>query len=347
MRGLMKTAKGPGNLELREVEKPVPTKNEVLVDIAAAGLCGTDLHIKHDQTHYTTPVILGHEYSGVVEVVGEDVKDIRVGDKVVSPATAYCGQCFQCKTGHMNRCTDENRRVLGVARANGAFASHLVVPEYIVHKVPDGVSLEEAALAEPTACAVHGVLETTPISPGDSVVIQGPGTMGLLAIQIARAMGAAKIIVTGVTSDKARFDIAEDLGADVTIDVLETSNVLELIQSHTDGMGADVVIECSGAGPARSQALEFVRVAGHIGLVGVQGKESAVNLDRILEKELTMTGFWGTLPSSWVKTLRLLRSGQVDVKPLITHRMALSDWQRGFELMESQEAIKVLFTSLE
>jgi len=346
VRGLMKTAHGPDNIELRTVEKPIPSKNEVLVEIAAAGICGTDLHIKHDQIHYTAPVIMGHEYSGTVVGVGNDVKNIQLGDLVVSPATAYCGQCFQCKTGHMNRCTDENRRVLGVSRANGAFASHLVVPEYIVHKIPNGVSLEEAALAEPTACAVHGVLETTPITPGDTVVIQGPGTMGLLAIQIAKAMGAANVITTGVSTDRTRFEIAKKLGVDLTIDVLET-NPLELIKEQTGGLGADVVIECSGAGSARAQALEFVRIAGHVGLVGVQGSESKLNLDRMLEKELTMTGFWGTLPSSWVKTLRLLDSGQVDVKPLITHKLDLGEWQTGFELMESQQAIKVLFTDLE
>ena len=341
----MKVDYGPENIELRDIEQPTPAKNEVLVETAAAGICGTDLHIKHDQTHYTAPVIMGHEYSGKVIEIGADVSTVKIGDLVVSPATAYCGQCFQCKTGHMNRCTDENRCILGVARANGAFASHLTVPEYIIHKIPQGVSLEEAALAEPTACAVHGILERTPISPGDTVVIQGPGTMGLLAIQIAKVMGAANIIITGVSADESRFTVAKSLGANMTVNV-QTEDPLKIIHDATDGLGADVVVECSGAGSARSQSLEFVRVAGHIGLVGVQGKESAVNLDRILEKELTVTGFWGTLPSSWVKTLRLLKSKQVDVNPLITHRIALSDWQEGFELMESQQAIKVLFTDL-
>ncbi|MGY5875725.1 MAG: alcohol dehydrogenase catalytic domain-containing protein [Candidatus Thorarchaeota archaeon] len=343
----MKTARGPGNLELRDVDKPKPTKNQVLVEVTAAGLCGTDLHIKHDQTHYAPPVILGHEYSGTVVAIGEDVKSIKVGDLVTSPATAYCGQCHQCKTGHMNRCTAEDRRVLGVARANGAFAKYLVAPEYIIHKIPKGVTMEEAALAEPVACVVHGVLETTPITAGDTVVIQGPGTMGLLAIQVARAMGASKVIITGVTADRSRLDVAKKLGANLAIDVQETSDVLDIVQSETDGLGADVVIEASGAGPARAQALEFVKVAGHVGLVGVQGKDTTLPLDRVLEKELTMTGFWGTLPSSWVATLRLLSSGLVDVKPLITHRIGLSEWERGFELMESQKAIKVLFTDLE
>ncbi|MGY5854370.1 MAG: alcohol dehydrogenase catalytic domain-containing protein [Candidatus Thorarchaeota archaeon] len=343
----MKTARGPGNLELREVEKPTPTKNQVLVEVTAAGLCGTDLHIKHDQTHYTPPVILGHEYSGTVVAVGEDVRNIKEGDLVTSPATAYCGQCYQCKTGHMNRCTAEDRRVLGVARANGAFAKFLVAPEYIIHKIPKGVSMEEAALAEPVACVVHGVMETTPITAGDTVVIQGPGTMGLLTVQVARAMGASKVIITGVTADRSRLEVAKKLGADLAINVQETSDVLEIVKTETDGLGADVVIEASGAGPARAQSLEFVKVAGHVGLVGVQGKDTTLPLDKVLEKELTMTGFWGTLPSSWVTTLRLLSSGLVDVKPLITHRIGLSEWEHGFELMESQKAIKVLFTDLE
>ncbi|MFW9799162.1 MAG: zinc-binding dehydrogenase [Candidatus Thorarchaeota archaeon] len=347
MRGLMKTARGAGNLEIREVDSPLPARNEVLVEVAAAGICGSDVHIKHDSSFYTPPVILGHEYSGTVKEIGSDVQGVQVGDKVVSPATAYCGRCYQCKTGHMNRCTAPDRRILGVSLANGAFAKYLTVPEYIIHKVPKGVSLEEAALAEPTACAVHAVAETTPICPGDTVVVQGPGTMGLLAVQVAKAMGAGKVIVTGVTSDKGRLEVAEEVGADLTIDIESKGNATEVIRKHTDGLGADVVIEASGACAACNQALDFVKVAGHVSLVGVRGRSMEIDLDHIIEKELTMTGTWGTLPSSWITTLRLMGSRKIDVGPLITHRISIDKWEQGFELMETQKAIKVLFTDLE
>lgn len=347
MRGLMKIARGPGNLELKDIDEPIPMRDEVLIEVVAAGICGTDVHIKHDQAFYTPPVVLGHEYSGRVVEVGSDVTEVAVGDSVVSPATAYCGKCYQCKTGHMNRCTSETKRILGTSRANGAFAKYLTVPEYIIHKIPKGVSMEEAALAEPTACVVHSVIDKSPIVPGDVVVVQGPGTMGLLAAQIAKAMGAGKIIVTGVTSDQWRFDIAKKVGVDITLDVQADANPLGTIMDVTDGRGADVVIEASGACIACNQALDFVKVAGHVTLLGIRGRPLDIDLDAMAVKELTMSGTWGTLPSSWVTTLRLMESKKIDVAPLITHKISLDKWEEGFELMEKQKAIKVLFTKFD
>ncbi|MFW9954153.1 MAG: zinc-binding dehydrogenase, partial [Candidatus Thorarchaeota archaeon] len=199
-------------------------------------------------------------------------------------------------------------------------------------------------LSEPAACVVRCVAERSPISPGDVVVVQGPGTMGLMATQIAKAMGAAKVIITGITSDEWRFDIARKVGADDTIDVLKEKDAVKLVRSLSDGIGADVVIEASGSAAARRQAIEFVKVTGHVTLLGTQGTNTDLYLDHVVEKELTMSGSWGTLPSTWVLTLRMMGAGQLDVKPLITHRLALSEWERGFELMETQQAIKVLFT---
>ena len=343
----MKIARGPGNLELKDIDEPIPMRDEVLIEVVAAGICGTDVHIKHDQAFYTPPVVLGHEYSGRVVEVGSDVTEVAVGDSVVSPATAYCGKCYQCKTGHMNRCTSETKRILGTSRANGAFAKYLTVPEYIIHKIPKGVSMEEAALAEPTACVVHSVIDKSPIVPGDVVVVQGPGTMGLLAAQIAKAMGAGKIIVTGVTSDQWRFDIAKKVGVDITLDVQADANPLGTIMDVTDGRGADVVIEASGACIACNQALDFVKVAGHVTLLGIRGRPLDIDLDAMAVKELTMSGTWGTLPSSWVTTLRLMESKKIDVAPLITHKISLDKWEEGFELMEKQKAIKVLFTKFD
>ena len=343
----MKTARGPGNLELKEIDEPRPKKDEVLIEVAAAGICGTDVHIKHDQAFYTPPVVLGHEYSGKVVEIGPDVTQIVVGDLVVSPATQYCGKCYQCKTGHMNRCTAEGKKILGTSLANGAFAKYLTVPEYIIHKIPKGVTMEEAALAEPTACVVHSVIDKSPIIPGDVVVVQGPGTMGLLAAQVAKSMGAGKVIVTGVTADQWRFDIAKKIGVDIALDVQTNPDPVKTIMDESDGRGADVVIEASGACIACSQALEFVKVAGHVTLLGIRGRPLDINLDTMAVKELTMSGTWGTLPSSWVTTLRLMGSKKIDVAPLITNRISLTEWEKGFELMENQKAIKVLFTEFD
>ncbi len=342
----MKTKKGPGNLELVDIEEPVPGPGQVLVEVSAAGICGSDVHIKHDTAFYTPPVVLGHEYSGTIVDTGPDVCGLEVGDKVVSPATAYCGRCCQCRTGHVNRCTAEEKQILGVSLANGAFAKYLVVPEYIVHQIPDGVSMEEAALAEPTACVVHTIAECTKVTPGDVVVVQGPGTTGLVAVQVVKAMGAAQVIVTGITADEWRMEIAREVGADMTIDVQKETDAVQIVNDVTDGIGADVVVEASGSGAARKQAFEFVKTTGQIALIGIQGKPITVDLDLIVTKELHVLGTWGTIPSTWVTTLRMMASKRIDVKPLITHRISLDEWKKGFELMESQKAIKVLFTDL-
>ncbi len=343
----MKTARGVGNIELKDIDPPKPQRGEVLVEVVAAGICGTDMHIRQDHSFYTPPVVLGHEYAGTVIEIAEGVSNIQVGDRVTSPATQYCGQCYQCKTGHVNRCTAEGKKILGVSLAHGGFAKYVAVPEYVIHKIPDGLSMEEAALAEPAACVVRCVGERSPISPGDVVLVQGPGTMGLMATQVAKAMGASKVIITGITSDEWRFEIAKSVGADIAIDVLTEKNAVDIVRGETDCAGADVVIEASGSAAARRQALEFVKTTGHVTLLGTQGTNTELYLDHIVEKELTMSGSWGTLPSTWVMTLRLMASGQLDVKPLITHRISLDDWKQGFELMETQKAIKVLFTDLE
>lgn len=343
----MKTKKGPGNLELADIEEPLPGPGQVLVEVSAAGICGSDVHIKHDTAFYTPPVVLGHEYSGTIVDIGPDVHGLELGDRVVSPATAYCGRCYQCKTGHVNRCTAEAKQILGVSLANGAFAQYLVVPEYIVHKVPHSVSMEEAAVAEPTACVVHTIAECTEITPGDVVVVQGPGTTGLVAVQVAKAMGAGHVIVTGVTADEWRMEIAREVGADTTIDVQKDADAVQRVIDLTDGIGADVVIEASGSGAARRQAFDFVKTTGQIALIGIQGKPTQLDMDLIVTKELRVLGTWGTIPSTWVTTLRMMASKSIDVNPLITHRISLEQWKEGFELMESQKAIKVLFTDLE
>ncbi len=343
----MKVSRGVGNIELRDIDEPVAGPGEVLVEVHAAGLCGTDVHIKSNHSFYTPPVVLGHEYSGIVIDIGVGVDNIKVGDRVVSPATAFCGQCYHCKTGHVNRCTHDHKHILGVSLANGAFAKHLAVPEFIIHKIPDSLSLEEAALAEPAACVVHCVAERTPISPGDVVVVQGPGTMGLIATQVAKAMGAGQVIVTGITSDEWRFKIARSVGADHTIDVLTNPDPVHTVRELSGGLGADVVIECSGSAAARRQSLELVKLTGHVSLLGTQGTDTTLYLDHMVEKELTMIGSWGTIPSTWVLTLRMMAKGQIDVNPLITHRLSLDEWEKAFELMESQKAIKVLFTKFE
>jgi L-iditol 2-dehydrogenase len=342
LRALVKFARGEGNVELRDLSKPKCGKGEVLVEIESVGICGTDIHILHDQTFYSPPVVLGHEYCGKVMEVGEGVQGIDVGERVTSPATVPCGECYLCRTNHQNRCIGSNKKILGVSGANGAFAKYMAVPTSIIHKIPENVSSESAALAEPIACVVHAAIERMNVRPGETVVIQGPGPMGLIATQIAAIQGAGLIVVTGTSADDERLRITKNLGADVTIDV-EKENAVKAVNDLTSGLGADVVFEASGSPAARRQAFELVRRCGRIGYIGLTGRpKEEANLDAIIEKELSVAGSWGTIWTSWRTTLALLASGKIKTELLISHKLPLEDWQKGFNLMDRKEGLKIL-----
>lgn len=342
MAAVVKTKRGVGNIEVQEVEIPKVEPDSLLVEVKAAGICGTDIHILHDRSVYDPPVILGHEYAGIVIKVGKDVESFSIGDRVTSPATVPCGECMMCWMGHQNRCTSENKRILGVSKANGAFAKFMLVPAKIAHKIPPKVSFEEAALSEPTACVVHAVAERVGVGVGDVVVFLGPGPMGLLGLQVAKAQGAGQVIVTGTNADKERLRLAEELGADIVINI-DDEDANKVVWGTTDRLGADIVFEAAGADSARRQAFELVRRTGKIGLIGITGKLTTdIDLDQIVEKELDVIGSWGTIWTSWRRTFSLLASQKIKVSPLVTSRLGLDDWERGFKMMEDKTAIKVL-----
>jgi len=256
MRAVVKTKRGPGNVELRDVDVPKIAPDEVLIEVKRSGICGTDIHIYHDSAFYTPPVVLGHEYSGVIAQIGSEVSDFNVGERVTSPATIPCGTCFMCKINRPNRCIGEQKRILGSHKADGTFTKYVAVPSRILHKIPDALSFDEAAVVEPAACAIHNVSEIVGVNPGDIVVILGPGPMGLLSLQVAKISGAEKVVITGVGADKDRLRLAERLGADITINV-EEEDAVEIVKSITDGLGADVVIEASGASAARGDVVRL------------------------------------------------------------------------------------------
>jgi len=341
MKAVVKAKRGPGNVELREVDVPEIAPDEVLIEVKSSGICGTDIHIYHDLAFYTPPVILGHEYAGVITQVGREVSNFNVGDRVTSPATIPCGVCFMCKINRANRCIGEQKKILGAHKADGTFTRYVAVPSKILHKIPDALSFDEAAVVEPAACAIHNVSERVGIEPGDTVVVLGPGPMGLLSLQVAKASGAEKVIITGVNADKDRLRLAENLGADMTINV-EEEDAVAIIKSVTDGLGADVVIEASGASAARKQAFNLVRRCGKVGLIGLTGRPTDINLDKIVEGELDVKGSWGTIWTSWRKALKMISSGKIKVAPLITSKLPLEKWYEGFKMMEEKKALKVL-----
>jgi len=336
----VKYAPGKGNVELRDVQEPSPGPDEVMIEVKAAGICGSDLHI-YDwdiRLPIRTPVIIGHEFSGVIAEVGSSVTKWKPGDRVTSETSAYvCGECISCRTGNYNVCAE--KRLIGYW-FDGAFTKYCVVPSRLVHRLPDNVNFLSGALSEPLACCVNGVVEKTRIKPGDTVVIAGPGPIGLLSLQIAKSQGAS-VVVCGLSQDRKRLELAEKLGADLTINV-EEEDPLKTVSKITDGAGSDVFIDCSGSPNAIRMGLQIVRRGGQYTQIGLTGREFNLDFDLIAYKEITVRGSLGQRWTSWRIGLKMLSKGLVKTEPLISDVLPLSRWERGFQRVRSKEGIKVI-----
>ncbi|MGQ9632072.1 MAG: zinc-binding dehydrogenase [bacterium] len=340
MKGVVKVRKGVGNVELRDVPEPAPQPDEVIIEVKAAGICGSDIHIYYDDIFIPVnpPVVIGHEFSGVIAEVGSKVKDFKVGERVVSETAAVvCGRCRYCLTGSYNLCPE--RLTLGYWK-NGAFTKYCATPSWRVHRLPDNIDFESAALCEPLACCVHGVLELTEISPGDTVVVTGPGAIGLLSMQLSIASGG-RVVVCGTSADEHRLRLARELGAYAALNV-ERENALEFVRDITGGYGADVVLECSGAAPAANMGFEIVRKQGRYTQIGLFGKPITLDFEKIASKEIKTTGTLGQRRLAWERALALLERGQVRTLPLVSDRLPITDWKSGFEKFEKKEGIKIL-----
>ena len=340
MKAVVKYAPGKGNVELRDVQEPSPGPDEVMIEVKAAGICGSDLHI-YDwdiRLPIRTPVIIGHEFSGVIAEVGSSVTKWKPGDRVTSETSAYvCGECISCRTGNYNVCAE--KRLIGYW-FDGAFTKYCVVPSRLVHRLPDNVNFLSGALSEPLACCVNGVVEKTRIKPGDTVVIAGPGPIGLLSLQIAKSQGAS-VVVCGLSQDRKRLELAEKLGADLTINV-EEEDPLKTVSKITDGAGSDVFIDCSGSPNAIRMGLQIVRRGGQYTQIGLTGREFNLDFDLIAYKEITVRGSLGQRWTSWRIGLKMLSKGLVKTEPLISDVLPLSRWERGFQKVRSKEGIKVI-----
>lgn len=344
MKAVMKVAPGAGNIELREIEEPSPGPGQVKIRVQAAGICGTDLHIYKDEFRSWPPVVLGHEVAGEIVALGEGVENLEVGARVTTETYfSTCGACRYCRTGHKNLCLD--RRSIGSA-VNGGFTRYVVVPAENIHSLPENVDFHTGALTEPLACVVHGVSSTPTVAPGDVAVIAGPGAIGLLALQLVKAAGAT-VVMLGTDGDRRRLEMARTLGADHTVNV-QHEDPKSLLQDITpEGMGADVVYECSGAGPAAAQLLELVRRRGRYVQIGLFGKPVAWDLDQVCYRELVVTGSNASVPSAWIRALQLLKAGQVQTEPLITEIYKVTEWEEAFTGFESKRGIKTLLKPVE
>ncbi len=342
MRAIQKRATGTDGTDLHEVDVPDTTTGEVVIRVRASSVCASDIHLYHDEMPCIMPLVLGHEFTGVVEAIGDGVDNVEPGDAVVAVNNPHaCGTCPVCKDGYPNVCPE--KRALGFGR-DGAFAEYIRVPAYALHKVPDNVSPLAAALCEPLAVSVHAVEDRCGIREGDTVVVMGPGAIGLLEAQVARAEGAGRVIVAGTDVDvDLRLARATELGFEVCN--VQQENIEERVMDVTGGFGADVVIEAAGKAPAIAAGIRVLRRGGRMAVSGIVGiEEISVPWDGLVCKAATVTFAYSSRPRNWETGLRYLSEGKVVTEPLISHTFDLGDWREAFGLMEKAACIRSVFT---
>jgi L-iditol 2-dehydrogenase len=321
--GLAKLAPGEGNVDLAERPERAPGPGEVALDVAAAGICGTDLHIWLGEYDSVPPVTMGHEVCGTVASVGEGVDRGWAGARVaVETFFSTCGVCPYCRAGRLSVC--EQRRSIGT-HVDGGFAPRLVLPARNLHRVPDGLSDAAAALSEPLACVCNSLLDPSAVEPGDEVLVIGPGAIGLIAAQVARAAGG-RVTVRGTERDGPRLALAAELGSETSV--------------GGAAPGADVVVECSGAGPGIADALRAARRRGRIVQMGLRGADVTIPYDLICFHELTVTAGFASNPGSWRRAMALLEAGAVALEPLVSEVVPLGEWRRAFEASRAGEGVK-------
>jgi len=343
MLALVKTAKGEGHLELRDVPEPSITDDEVLIEVKATGICGSDIHLKHDTFPNWPPVILGHEFAGEIVETGKNIDDWKIGDRVVGePHTLHCGKCSLCRRGYIQNCVDKRPPGSGI---DGAFTKYLKYPSHLLHRIPEHMPFEHASLVEPAANTVTHIIDRHAIEAGDFVVVQGPGPIGLLAAQTAKVAGAREVMIIGAPADEdLRLPAARKLGIDHVVN-LSNEDPLQKCLELTDGVGADLVVECSGAPQAIAQTLHLVRRWGRICAIGLTGNRPVeLDWDVGITKVATLYFNLSTGYSSWDKTIWMIADGKIDVEPIITHRLPLTKWEQGFAAAENLEALKVVLT---
>lgn len=337
MRAIQKLRAGDEVVALVEIAPTaLPAKQHVRVEVAAAGICGTDLHIIDGSYSSRPPVTLGHEVSGVVTEVSPDVDPAWIGARVTMETFfKVCGACEYCRSGHPNMCG--NRFSIG-SGVNGGFAENVVVPVNNLHRLPDWLPIEIGSICEPLACVCQSMYNPTPaVKPGDRVLVLGPGAIGLLAAQVARAAGGS-VMVVGTDRDQIRMDLAAALG----FDVLKVPVAPTDLPAEWAG-GPDVVIECSGSGHAMRSGLELIRKRGRYVQIGQTADLVSVPLALVSFKEIEITGGFASTPPSWNLALSLIDRKLVDLAPLVSASYPLEKFAEAFNAARRSEGVKILF----
>ena len=332
------------HFEIQDVPEPQVGPEEVLIQVKACGICGSDVHgMDGSSGRRQPPIIMGHEASGVIAQVGQRVSGWEAGDRVTFDSTIWCGKCHFCAMGRVNLC--DNRRVLGVScdefRQDGAYAEYVAVPENIVFRLPDGLSFEQAAMVEPVSVAVHGV-QRVPVRLCDTGVVVGTGMIGLLVVQALRAAGCGRILAVDV--DPARLELASRLGADEGFSPKDTDVVAEVLR-RTNGRGADVVMEAVGMPHTVTTAIASVRKGGSVGLVGNLTPEVQLPLQAVVTREITLFGSCAS-SGEYPACLEMIARGTIQVDPLTSAVAPLDDAPAWFDRLYKGEAglMKVILT---
>jgi len=328
----------------KEVPEPQLGPEDVLIQVRACGICGSDVHgMDGSSGRRIPPLIMGHEAAGVIAEIGANVTSWQKGDRVTFDSTIYCGKCHFCRRGWINLC--DNRRVLGVScdeyRQNGAFAEHVAVPQHILYRLPEGLSFERAAMVEPLSVALHAV-RRTPISLNDTAVVVGAGMIGLLIVQSLRAAGCGHIIA--VDLDQSRLDLARKLGADEGFNP-DSDNVVAQVLKRTGDRGADIAFEVVGIPPTLKLSIQCLRKGGALTLVGNLSPSAELLLQAVVTRELTLYGSCASR-GEYPACLDMMARGAINVDRLISAVVPLADGASWFERLYKGEPglMKVMLT---
>jgi threonine dehydrogenase-like Zn-dependent dehydrogenase len=330
MKALVKYSEKEGAYEVREVSKPKVGNNDVLIQMKATAICGTDISLLENKYKgkkpIPIPIIPGHEGVGIITDIGKEVKNFQIGDRVAFEALQGCGQCTDCKLGNKNMC--QYWEHLGLT-CDGTFAEYILVPCELVHKLPDNISFRNASCLEPMGLTVRSLSNIKP-ALGETATIIGPGKIGLFHLQALKASGVTEVYIIGLDRDKKRLEIAEKLGASAIINADE-ENPLKKIMDLTGGRGVDIVIETAYSPECFSLTIELAAPKARVSAFGLY-LEAIVSPIQIIRKGLTICGDVALLTKHFIRAIRWLEIGKVLAEPIIT---------RSFPLEEAEEAVKV------
>jgi len=333
---------GPEDLRWEDIDNVRPGKGEVLVKVKAVGICGSDVHGFLGITgRRIPPMVMGHEFSGIIEEVGEGVKDAKVGDRVAPYPVFFCGECELCKQGRSHMCL--NKKSLGVLECNGAMAEYVVVPEKFLFKLADNVSYNVGSMMEPLAVAYRGVNTAGDLS-GKNVLIVGAGTIGLLVLAVVKMRNPAKVFISDLSDN--RLSVAKKMGADFVINPSK-QDLNEIIKNQTNGAGVDVALEAVGATPTVQQAMAALKIGGTAVWIGNSAKMITINMQEIVTRELKVFGTFIYTIKEFGEVVNLLNEGKLNVEPLIS---LTAPMEKGVELFKQLAKdpgpmIKVILTN--